>query len=131
MIVVLFHLALGCRHIITVLMSHCLCLVTAQSVVQKLKGQQVQWLPGIIQLPTYILWIHNGSIVLKFDNIVEKVYDSYEGRVTLDRQTAQLQISDLRSEDSGKYECEIHLQDKWFHKSYELEVIGKAAFVIL
>ncbi|XP_075896040.1 SLAM family member 5-like [Nelusetta ayraudi] len=99
------------------------CLGTVQSVIYKLKGQQIQWVPVATEPPNEILWNHNGNKVVEFDGNVEKVYGSYEGRVTLNRQTAQLQINDLRLEDSGKYDSEIYLQGKWLETSFELKVI--------
>lgn len=71
--------------------------------------------------------------MLKVDKIynIDKVYDSYQGRVTLDRHTAQLRISELRLEDSGKYECEIRSQDTWFYESFDLQVLGKTGFVTI
>lgn len=103
------------------------CFVTVQSVIYKLKGQQIQWVPIATEAPNEILWNHNGNKVVEFDGTVAKVYGSYEGRVTLDRQTAQLQINDLRLEDSGKYDSEIYLKEKWLQTSFELKVIEKVA----
>lgn len=94
--------------------------------IYKFKGQQIQWVLGVTKAPTEILWNHNGNKVVEFDGTVEKVYGSYEGRVTLNRQTAQLQINDLRLEDSGKHDSEIYLEGKWLLTSFELKVIGKA-----
>lgn len=95
-----------------------------------LKGQQVQLDPGITQPPDKTLWKHNGSIVVEYDGIEEKVHGSYS-HVTLDWLTARLQVSDLRLKDNGKYECEVYVQGKWLQSSYELEVRGKAAKLFL
>lgn len=102
-----------------------LCAVPVQSVIYGLKGQQVQLNPAVTGKPEEILWIHNDIKVVEFSGTDEQVYGSYEGRVILDWLTAQLQISDLRLEDSGKYEYEIYLQRKWFLSSFELQVLGK------
>lgn len=91
----------------------------------ELEGQEVQWVPGITQPPAEILWLHNGNKVVEFDGVEVVVFGSFKGRVTLNRQTAQLQISDLRLEDSGKYETEMYMDGKWIMKSYELTVMGK------
>lgn len=98
--------------------------------IYKLKGQQIQWVPIVTEAPNEILWNHNGNKVVEFDGTVAKVYGSYEGRVTLDRLTAQLQINDLRLEDSGKYDSEIYLKEKWLQTSFELKVIGKAQTIV-
>lgn len=98
--------------------------------IYKLKGQQIQWVLGVTEPPDEILWNHNGNKVVEFDGTVEKVYGSYDGRVTLDRLTAQLQINDLRLEDSGKYDSEIYLQGKWLETSFELKVIGKVQTIV-
>lgn len=94
-----------------------------------LKGQQVQFDPPINGQPVEILWKHNDKKVVEFSDNEEQVFGSYEGQVSLDWLTAQLQISDLRLEDSGTYEYEIYMHGKWFQSSYELEVMGKNPFV--
>lgn len=94
--------------------------------IYKLKGQQIQWVPVVTEAPSEILWNHNGNKVVEFDGTVEHVYGSFEGRVTLNRLTAQLQITDLRLEDNGTYDAEIYLKEKWLQTSFELKVIGKA-----
>lgn len=104
------------------------CLVTVQSEVFKLNGQQIQLDPGVTEPPDKILWTHNGNKLMEFNGTVEKVFGPYVGRVTLNRLTAQLQISDLRFEDSGKYECEI--QGKTPLSSHKLVVIGKVQTIV-
>lgn len=63
---------------------------------------------------------------MEFDGTVEKVFGSFAGRVTLNKQNAELQISDLNSEDSGRYESEIQLKGKRVRSSHELVVLGEA-----
>lgn len=103
-----------------------LCPVPVQSATSKLRGQQIQWAPGVAEPPDVIQWIHNGNKIAEVNGSMERVFGSFEGRVTLNKQNAELQISDLRLEDSGKYESEIQLKGMWFHSSHELVVIGKA-----
>lgn len=81
--------------------------------------------PSAPQPPAEILWTHNRIKVVEFDGSEEKVFGSFEGRVTLDRQTGRLQIYDLRLDDSGTYEYEIYQGGKWLISSYELKVVGK------
>lgn len=104
-------------------------IVTVEFSIPKLEGQQIHWVPGVTEPPDKILWIHNGEKVVEFSGTVEEVFGSFEGRVTLNRQNAELRISDLRLEDSGKYECEIHLKGNTVHSSHELVVIGEAVFL--
>lgn len=103
-----------------------LCPVTVRSVMYNLRSEQVQFGPAILtQPPDSILWMCNGNKVVEFTGSEETVYGSYEGRVTLNWHTAQLHISDLRYEDSGKYKYEVFLEGKLLQSSYDLEVIGK------
>ncbi|XP_075870672.1 SLAM family member 5-like [Nelusetta ayraudi] len=104
----------------------CLSWVTVRSVMYELKSEQAQLGPSILpQEPDSILWKHNGNKVVEFAGSEESVYGSYEGRIILYWHTAQLQISDLRLEDSGTYEYEIMTGGKLHVSSYELEVIEK------
>lgn len=89
------------------------------------KGQQIQFDPGVTGSPAEILWTHNGNKVVDLNENEETVFGSFEVRVTLNRDTGRLQIFDLRLEDSGTYEYEIYLQEKWLMSSYELKVIGE------
>lgn len=101
------------------------CVATVQSVIYELRGQQVQWVPDVAKPPIEILWTHNNNKVVVLDGGVEKAFGSFEGRVSLDRQTGRLKIFDLHLDDSGTYQYEIYLDGKWFISSYDLEVIGK------
>lgn len=114
-----------CQHIFMLPSLSVLCPGPVQPVIYRLKGQQVQLNPVITGKPEEILWKHSDSKVVEFSGADEQVFGSYEGRVSLDRLNARLQISDLCLEDSGKYEYEIYIQRKWFQSSYELQVMGK------
>lgn len=81
--------------------------------------------PVITKSPDGILWKHNGNKVVEFGGTEEQVFGAYEGRASVDRNTARLLISDLRLEDSGEYELEVFARGKWRQTSYELEVIGE------
>lgn len=103
-----------------------LCPGTVQSVMYNLRGEQALLGPSALpQPPDSILWKCNGNKVVEFTGSEENPYGSYEGRVTLNWHTAQLQISDLRFEDSGKYEYELFMEGNLLQSSYDLEVIGK------
>lgn len=81
--------------------------------------------PGINGQPDGILWKHNGNKVVEFNGNEEHVYNPYKDRITLDWVTAELDIANLRFEDSGEYELEVDI-NKGLHRSvHELEVIGK------
>lgn len=103
-----------------------LFLVCVQSVIYGLKGQKVNLKPHITGHPDEILWKHKGNKVVEFDGKQQQVYSLYENRVTLDWVSAELNISDLRYEDSGQYEVETYTNTEGFSRSYYvLEVIGK------
>lgn len=113
------------HHIFSFPLSH-LCPGTVQSVMYNLRSGKALLGPSSLpQLPESILWMCNGNKVVEFTGTEETLYGSYEGRVTLDWHTSQLEISDLRFEDSGKYQSEIFLEGTLFRSSYDLEVIGK------
>lgn len=101
------------------------CLATVQSVIYEHRGQQVQWVPGVTKPPIEILWTHNSNKVVELDGGEVKVFGSFEGRISLDKDTGRLKIFDLRLDDSGTYQYEIYLDGKWFISSYDLKVIGK------
>lgn len=103
----------------------CLCPVCVQSVIYEVKGQQVKLHADITGKPEQLLWKHNNDIIVEFNGIKEKVFGSFEGRSHLNVLTAQLQISDLRFEDTGNYEYEVYASRNFFRKSYELKVIGR------
>lgn len=109
----------------------CPCPVPIQSVIYKLKGQQVLLNPNITGTPEQLLWKHNDDIVVEFVGIKEEVYGSFEGRINLNVFTAELQIADLRLEDTGNYEYEIYMSRHLFRKSFELKVVGKKSKTFL
>lgn len=91
-----------------------------------LRSEQAQFGTfALPQPPDSILWKCNGNKVVEFTGSEETVYPAYEGRVTLNWHTAELQISDLRYEDSGKYEYEVFIEGSLLQSSYDLEVIGR------
>lgn len=98
-----------------------------------LRGQQVQFKPEHSQSPIIIQWLHDDNLVVEFNGIQETTSHSFNGRVALNWSTAQLQISDLRLEDSGTYRCQQYIEGKWFESVHELEVFGKdqVSFLII
>ncbi|XP_049451147.1 RNA polymerase-associated protein LEO1-like isoform X2 [Epinephelus fuscoguttatus] len=103
------------------------CLVAGQSPKYVLKGNTVHLEPGINGQPDGILWKHNGNKVVEFNGNEEHVYNPYKDRITLDWVTAELDIANLRFEDSGEYELEVDI-NKGLHRSvHELEVIDEVA----
>lgn len=84
--------------------------------------------PGIAKRPDEILWKHNGNKVVEFNGREQHVYSLYENRITLDWHTAELDIADIRFEDSGEYELEAFINNRLHQSDYKLEVIGKFFF---
>ncbi|KAL7385109.1 hypothetical protein ABVT39_015717 [Epinephelus coioides] len=104
-----------------------LCLVAGQSPKYALKGNTVHLEPGINGQPDGILWKHNGNKVVEFNGNEEHVYNPYKDRITLDWVSAELDIANLRFEDSGEYELEVDI-NKGLHRSVHiLEVIDEVA----
>ncbi|PWA31437.1 hypothetical protein CCH79_00002696, partial [Gambusia affinis] len=106
------------------------CLVSGQNTKYALVGEKVEFTGfNNKEIPTDILWKHiEGHSVYKvvhFDGSQEKLFGSYEGRVTLDWRSADLSISNLRYEDSGLYDLEIQINNKQMTKRYELIVIDR------
>ncbi|XP_037542096.1 CD48 antigen-like [Nematolebias whitei] len=90
-----------------------------------LLGKKVHLSTNIQPFPDEILWKHNGNKVIEFNGNKEDVYGSYKGRVTLDWISADLNISDVRFEDSGAYELELFINQKMHYINYNLQVIDK------
>jgi len=90
-----------------------------------LLGQSIKFNTDISTPPDQILWKHDGNKVVEFDGNQEQQYGSYVKRVVLDRLSADLEIDQLRYEDSGTYELEVFTKTKLDRLSYKLEVIGK------
>ncbi|XP_058478739.1 aspartic and glutamic acid-rich protein-like isoform X12 [Solea solea] len=102
------------------------CIVSGQPT-YVLQGQTFQLRPDITRQPDEILWKHNGNKVVEFNGKEEDVYGQYQHRVTLDWVTAELDIIDVRSEDSGEYELEAYRENLLYNFHYELQVIGRVA----
>ncbi|XP_018558589.1 nucleolar and coiled-body phosphoprotein 1 isoform X3 [Lates calcarifer] len=103
----------------------CDCRVCGQILTYGLQGKTIDLNPGYTATPDDILWKHNGNKVVEFNGNEQHVYGQFRNRVTLGWISAELQISDLRYEDSGTYEVEIYKNNKLHRYPYVLEVIGK------
>ncbi|KAM3608099.1 uncharacterized protein V6R79_019098 [Siganus canaliculatus] len=103
------------------------CLVSGQSPRYVLKGQKVILKKDITGRPDNILWTHNGNKVVEFNGREEYVYDPYKTRVSLDWSSAELNISELRLEDSGKYELEVFVNQKLEKSDYDVEIVDRVA----
>ncbi|XP_056911251.1 nipped-B-like protein isoform X13 [Takifugu flavidus] len=102
--------------------------VAAQSIKYGLKGQEVKLKPQIQeQQPDQILWMHDDNKVVEFNGKEEDVYGPFKHRTTLDWHSAELHLTDLRSEDSGLYELQLYMQNKSYFYYYTLQVIDKVA----
>ncbi|KAG7493850.1 nucleolin 2-like isoform X3 [Solea senegalensis] len=103
------------------------CVVSGQPT-YVLQGQTFQLRPPEIPgQPDEILWKHNGNKVVEFNGKEEDVYGKYQRRVILDWVTAELDITDVTSEDSGEYELEAYREKQLYHFRYELQVIDRVA----
>ncbi|XP_041662313.1 serine/arginine repetitive matrix protein 2-like [Cheilinus undulatus] len=102
-------------------------LVAGQTPKYVLKGKGDHLKPDIPGQPNSILWKHNGNKIVEFDGSEEQVYDPYRNRITLNWITAELEITDLRYEDSGDYELEVDINNKVYSSESKLEVIDKVA----
>lgn len=102
-----------------------LCLVAGLSPKYALQGASQRFSLDFVGPPNSILWKHDGKKVVEFDSREVHVYNPYGGRVTLNLQTAQLEITDLRFEDSGVYEVEVDINKNLHISNYKLVVIGK------
>ncbi|KAM3607251.1 uncharacterized protein V6R79_004192 [Siganus canaliculatus] len=103
------------------------CLVSGQSPRYVLKGQKVTLKKDVTGQPDNILWTHDGNKVVEFNGREESVYDPYKTRVTLDWSSAELDISDLRFEDSGKYELEVFVNENLKKSYYDIEILDRVA----
>lgn len=101
------------------------CLVAGQSPKYALKGLEVKLKPDITGQPDEILWKHNGNKVVEFNGNEQQVYRPYENRITLDWVSAELDIANLRYEDTGQYTLEAYMNKLFRRVDLQLEVIGK------
>ncbi|KAM7407337.1 hypothetical protein PAMA_003183 [Pampus argenteus] len=101
-------------------------LVAGQSPIYALTGLDVSLIPSSSsEQPDGILWKHKGNKVIEFDGKEEQAYTTYEGRVTLNWASAELNIAHLTREDSGDYELETYTGQRISRSSYKLEVIDR------
>lgn len=102
-----------------------MCLVAGQSTRYELRGQKVSLKSDIPGTPDNILWKRNGNKVVEFNGQEQDVYGQYEDRISLNWHTAELEITDLRIEDSGEYELEVYMNEKFSTSLHKLEVVGE------
>ncbi|CAN9497686.1 unnamed protein product [Ophioblennius macclurei] len=115
--------------IFLVVLTFTLHFVAVQPLKYALLGQTVSLTP---EMKTFskemdILWKHNGDKVVHFNGNEEYVFNPFEGRVTLDWHSAELQITDLRYEDSGEYELEVFMSSALQRFNFRLKVIDKVS----
>ena len=96
-----------------------------------LLGQKVHLKPTMPGHSDDILWKHNGNKVVEFNGREEQVFSHYQSRVTLDWVSAELDITDLRHEDSGNYELETFVNKQMHRFHYKLLVIGRFLLTFL
>ncbi len=105
-----------------------LFLVAGQSPKYVFKGLEVILSPGLTGHPDEILWKHNGIKLVEFDGQEQQEYDPFKGRITLDWQTAELTITDLKFKDSGDFELEAYINRAFRTSQFKIKVIGKLLF---
>nr|XP_040058365.1 dentin sialophosphoprotein-like isoform X2 [Gasterosteus aculeatus aculeatus] len=103
------------------------CLVSGQSPTFGLKGGKVFLKPDITGHPDGIRWKFKGNTVVEFEAQVQQVFRPYQNRITLNWVTAELNIADLRLEDSGDYELEVEINNALHTSYYALEVMDKVS----
>ncbi|XP_034042447.1 uncharacterized protein LOC117524733 isoform X6 [Thalassophryne amazonica] len=118
------------RHFLFCLVWTCSCVAMQTSPQYKLKGKEAILIPPYFGRPENILWKHDGNKVVEFTGSVEDVYSPYENRITLDWESAELSIKDLRLNDSGVYELEVDDGNMLKHSSHKLMVIDKDTSVL-
>ncbi|KAK2839876.1 hypothetical protein Q5P01_013616 [Channa striata] len=100
-------------------------LVSGEPPIYGIKGLNVTVKTQVSERPDSILWKHNRNKVVEYDGNQEYVYGSFDGRVTLDRLSAELIIKELTYEDSGEYELEVYKNNNFQQLLYNVEVIDK------
>ncbi|XP_034042443.1 uncharacterized protein LOC117524733 isoform X2 [Thalassophryne amazonica] len=115
------------RHFLFCLVWTCSCVAMQTSPQYKLKGKEAILIPPYFGRPENILWKHDGNKVVEFTGSVEDVYSPYENRITLDWESAELSIKDLRLNDSGVYELEVDDGNMLKHSSHKLMVIDRVS----
>ncbi|XP_029967628.1 uncharacterized protein DDB_G0284459-like isoform X2 [Salarias fasciatus] len=103
-------------------------LAAAENVKYALLGQTVILDPEIkASGANNILWKHSGNKVVEFNGNEQLEYEPFKDRITLDWHTAELEITDLRYEDSGDYELEMFMNKEFIPFTFKLKVIGKVS----
>ncbi|XP_029967842.1 myb-like protein V isoform X2 [Salarias fasciatus] len=103
-------------------------LAAAENVKYALLGQAVILNPEIKATgANNILWKHNRDKVVEFNGNEQEVYPPFKDRITLDWHTAELEITDLRYEDSGDYDLEVFVNKEFKFFPFKLEVVGKVS----
>ncbi|XP_061548276.1 CD48 antigen-like [Phycodurus eques] len=101
-------------------------LVSAQVLKYALRGQEINLVPPRMEKPDGIVWVHDGSNVVEFNNFMEEfVIPSYQNRITLDHNSAELTIKDATYEDSGNYDLKLKKNDEHRRIKFRVEVIDK------
>ncbi|XP_015821830.1 uncharacterized protein [Nothobranchius furzeri] len=104
-----------------------LCQVTGLPTKYALLGKDVNFVADIKTASDDIMWRHNGNKVVEFNGQMQQQYDSFKGRAILDRHSADLNITNLRYEDSGRYDLKIYINNIMKSLEFDLEVIDSIA----
>ncbi|XP_061578885.1 uncharacterized protein LOC133445578 [Cololabis saira] len=101
--------------------------VAAEPPTYALLGQAANIDPNLRKQPDEILWKHNGDKVVEFTGMEQLEFGSYQGRVTLHWDSAEVEIRELSSDDSGLYVLEaFHRKHKFMETfKFTLQVIDR------
>ncbi|XP_029967091.1 uncharacterized protein DDB_G0284459-like [Salarias fasciatus] len=103
-------------------------LAAAENVKYALLGQTVILNPQIkASGANNILWKRNRDKVVEFNRNEQLEYPPFKDRITLDWHTAELEITDLRYEDSGDFELGVFVKKEFRSFPFKLKVIGKVS----
>ncbi|XP_049610335.1 CD48 antigen-like isoform X2 [Syngnathus scovelli] len=96
----------------------------SQDLKYALKGQEINFKPSINKKPDQIFWLfHDGRGLVLFNDEGEFKFSSYEDRIILDHNTAELTIYNVTYEDSGSYILRWKINNEDYRLKYPVEVI--------
>ncbi|XP_068507800.1 muscle M-line assembly protein unc-89 isoform X2 [Syngnathus scovelli] len=100
------------------------CFLASQDLKYALKGQEINFKPSINEKPDKIFWLfHDARGVVLFNDQGEFKFPSYEDRIILDHNTAELTIYNVTYEDSGSYILRWKINNEDYRLKYPVEVI--------
>ncbi|XP_066543103.1 pregnancy-specific beta-1-glycoprotein 5-like [Hoplias malabaricus] len=86
--------------------------------------------PKITGKPQNILWKFKGTKVVEYENNNYYWYKDYESRGQLDIQSGNLELKNLRKDDTGLYQSEIQVDGRLHNSDHNIEVMGPVFGVV-